>query len=62
MIQALKDYEYDGWLVVEQDTTPGDPTRVARENRIYIEATPTDTHARLIDSLRLSQVECDRRA
>ena len=37
VIQALKDYGYDGWVVIEQDTTPGDPTRVARENRIYLE-------------------------
>jgi inosose dehydratase len=37
VVQALKDYGYDGWVVVEQDTTPGDPTQVARENRIYLE-------------------------
>jgi inosose dehydratase len=35
--RALTDFGYDGWLVVEQDTTPGDPTRVARENRRYLE-------------------------
>ena len=37
VIGALKDDGYGGWLVVEQDTTPGDPTRVARENRVYLE-------------------------
>ena len=37
VIRALTDSGYDGWLVVEQDTTPGDPTRVARENRRYLE-------------------------
>jgi inosose dehydratase len=37
VIRALTDFGYDGWLVVEQDTTPGDPTRVARENRRYLE-------------------------
>jgi inosose dehydratase len=37
VVQALKDYGYDGWVVVEQDTTPGEPTQVARENRIYLE-------------------------
>ena len=37
VIQALKEYEYDGWVVIEQDTTPDTPTLVARENRIYLE-------------------------
>ena len=37
VIEALKDYGYSGWLVVEQDTTPGNPTRVALENRVYLE-------------------------
>ena len=29
---------YDGWAVVEQDTTPKDPTETARENRLRLEA------------------------
>ncbi len=37
VIRALEDHNYDGWLVVEQDTTPSDPTEVARQNRIYLE-------------------------
>jgi inosose dehydratase len=37
VIRALTDSGYDGWVVVEQDTTPGDPTRVAGENRRYLE-------------------------
>ncbi len=37
VIGALKDHQYDGWLVLEQDTTPGNPTEVARENRVYME-------------------------
>jgi inosose dehydratase len=37
VIRALVDHQYDGWLVVEQDTTPSDPTQVARQNRIYLE-------------------------
>jgi hypothetical protein len=27
----------EGWLVVEQDTTPENPTEIARENRVYLE-------------------------
>jgi len=38
VVRALKDHRYDGWLVVEQDTTPLNPTTIARENRIYLEA------------------------
>jgi inosose dehydratase len=38
VIRALKDHRYDGWLVVEQDTTPLNPTTIARENRLYLEA------------------------
>ena len=38
VIRALKDYRYDGWLVVEQDTTPDNPTTIAKENRLYLEA------------------------
>jgi len=37
VIQALEDHHYAGWLVVEQDTTPGDPTEIAKRNRIYLE-------------------------
>jgi inosose dehydratase len=29
---------YDGWFVLEQDTTPDDPMDVARANREYLEA------------------------
>jgi inosose dehydratase len=29
---------YDGWFVLEQDTTPGDPMATARRNREYLEA------------------------
>jgi hypothetical protein len=29
--------DYDGWLVIEQDTTPVDPTETARKNREYLE-------------------------
>ena len=28
---------YDGWFVLEQDTTPDDPKAVARANRLYLE-------------------------
>ena len=38
VIRALKDHRYEGWLVVEQDTTPLNPTTIARENRLYLEA------------------------
>ncbi len=37
VIAALKANGYEGWLVVEQDTTPLDPTENARQNRIYLE-------------------------
>jgi inosose dehydratase len=37
VIRALKSRNYDGWLVIEQDTTNVDPTRTARENRLYLE-------------------------
>jgi len=37
VINALKENAYNGWLVVEQDTTPVDPTENARENRLYLE-------------------------
>lgn len=38
VIKTLEDHGYNGWLVVEQDTTSDDPTAVARENREYLEA------------------------
>ena len=38
VIMALKDHRYDGWLVIEQDTTPLSPTTIARDNRLYLEA------------------------
>jgi inosose dehydratase len=37
VIEKLRLADYDGWLVVEQDTTPGDPTETARNNRKYLE-------------------------
>ena len=37
VIKALTASGYNGWVVVEQDTTSGDPTKVARENRGYLE-------------------------
>ena len=38
VVRALKEHGYNGWLVVEQDTTSENPTDVARENRQYLEA------------------------
>lgn len=38
LIDALRSHRYDGWLVIEQDTTPGDPMDTARRNREYLEA------------------------
>jgi inosose dehydratase len=37
VIRTLKSHRYDGWLVIEQDTTPLDPTVIARQNRLYLE-------------------------
>jgi inosose dehydratase len=37
VIEALSANGYDGWLVIEQDTTPVDPTENARKNRLYLE-------------------------
>ena len=37
-LELLRDQGYNDWLVVEQDTTPLDPTTVARQNRTYLEA------------------------
>ncbi len=36
VVEALKRVGYDGWYVIEQDTSP-DPTAVARSNRLYLE-------------------------
>jgi inosose dehydratase len=40
LIEALRSHGYDGWLVIEQDTTPGNPMDTARRNREYLEALP----------------------
>jgi len=37
VIRALKTHGYNGWLVIEQDTTPADPTENAARNRQYLE-------------------------
>jgi inosose dehydratase len=37
VLELLRDQGYNDWLVVEQDTTPLDPTAVARQNRISLE-------------------------
>jgi len=37
-VEALLARGYDGWFVLEQDTTPDDPKDVARANREYLEA------------------------
>jgi inosose dehydratase len=37
VIEKLRLADYDGWLVIEQDTTPVDPTEIARKNREYLE-------------------------
>ncbi len=37
VIEKLRLADYDGWLVIEQDTTPIDPTETARKNREYLE-------------------------
>jgi inosose dehydratase len=37
VLQTLVASEFDGWVVVEQDTCHGDPTEVARQNREFIE-------------------------
>jgi inosose dehydratase len=38
VLEQLRGQGYNDWLVVEQDTTPLDPTAVARLNRISLEA------------------------
>jgi inosose dehydratase len=47
VLEILRDQGYNDWLVVEQDTTPLDPTAVARQNRISLEA--------LLDELGIEQ-------
>jgi len=37
VIDSLRQAGYTGWVVIEQDTTPGDPTKVAERNRHYLE-------------------------
>jgi inosose dehydratase len=36
ILKLLSDSQFEGWVVVEQDTCHGDPTAVARQNRDYI--------------------------
>ena len=38
IVEELLRRGYDGWFVLEQDTTPDDPKDVARANREYLEA------------------------
>lgn len=38
VVDALRHAGYTGWLVIEQDTTPDDPTAIAAKNRRYLEA------------------------
>ena len=47
VIKALDSHGYDGWLVIEQDTTPIDPTRNAKENRLYLEGVLEELKAKL---------------
>jgi inosose dehydratase len=37
VIDSLRGAGYTGWVVIEQDTTPDDPTKVAAKNRVYLE-------------------------
>jgi inosose dehydratase len=37
VIDSLRQAGYAGWVVIEQDTTPDDPTQVADRNRHYLE-------------------------
>ena len=37
VIDSLRAAGYSGWVVIEQDTTPDDPTEVAAKNRVYLE-------------------------
>lgn len=38
VVAALRAHGYDGWYVIEQDTTAGDPLETARRNRDYLVA------------------------
>jgi sugar phosphate isomerase/epimerase len=38
LLEEMAAAGYSGWLVVEQDTTPDNPTTIAKENRLYLEA------------------------
>jgi inosose dehydratase len=37
VIEALRSHHYNGWLVIEQDTTAFNPTEVAAKNRVYLD-------------------------
>jgi len=37
VIDSLSQAGYTGWVVIEQDTAPDDPTKVAAKNRDYLE-------------------------
>jgi inosose dehydratase len=37
VIHALKSRNYDGWLLIEQDTTNVHPASTARKNWLYLE-------------------------
>ncbi len=37
VVRTLQGAGYDGWVVIEQDTTPLDPTENAAKNRTYLE-------------------------
>ena len=37
VVEKLRVADYEGWVVIEQDTTPSDPTETARNNREYLE-------------------------
>jgi len=37
VIRELKSRNYDGWLLIEHDTTDVDATSTAREKRLYLE-------------------------
>jgi inosose dehydratase len=39
IVQALREASFDGWIVVEQDTCLGDPTKRAAANRGYLRST-----------------------
>jgi sugar phosphate isomerase/epimerase len=36
VVDALLSHGYDGWYVIEQDRTAGDPTETAFANREYL--------------------------